>query len=249
MKYKFYFYNGIPTAERRSAEFADEGLVIEAHNMDSDDAAMLYAGDFISDLNEDQMEFETAIEAEDYLNDIDTSAGFAFCIAIQKNDEFVYGDSDLVDYFMRKEADDDAVTEAIVSEAAQKPEQIELFYEDLEIIIYGEQRDADDWDEYEYTVDWEYSVDKADLYTYIWENCLEDDEFPEGAADDFDPNNAEDWAKFEAWLDDNFDTIFEKYKTDILENWEDAAREDAEEKYDPRDYIDWDCMPGGHDDY
>ena len=47
--------------------------------------------------------------------------------------------------------------------------------------------------------------------------------------------------------------ILMQYKDDFVEylrdDYEDAAAEDAWENYDPDDYVDWDSMPGGHDDY
>ena len=97
-------------------------------------------------------------------------------------------------------------------------------------------------------MDWTYEVDKDDLYTFIFESCIDETDFPLAFEDDFDPNNAEDWAKFESWLDDNFDVIYSKYEDKILENWEEDAAEQAAQEYDPDDYVDWDSMPGGHDD-
>lgn len=130
-----------------------------------------------------------------------------------------------------------------------KKETIELEYKDLEFTQYGTKRDVDDWDEWDRCVDWTYEVDKDDLYTFIFESCIDEDDFPLAFEDEFDPNTAEDWSKFEAWLDANFDTIYSKYEEKILENWEEHAAEEAAQEYDPDDYIDWDSMPGGHDYY
>lgn len=135
-----------------------------------------------------------------------------------------------------------------LDEAASKKETIELEYKDLEFTQYGNQRDADDWDEWDRCVDWTYEVDKDDLYTFIFESCIDETDFPPAFEDDFDPNNAEDWAKFESWLYDNFDAIYSKYEDKILENWEEDAAKQAAQEYDPDDYVDWDSMPGGHDD-
>ena len=138
--------------------------------------------------------------------------------------------------------------EECLTEAALKKETIDLEYRKLEFTQYGTQRDADDWDEWDRCVDWTYEVDKDDLYTFIFESCIDETDFPEAFEDEFDPNNPEHWARFESWLDDNFDAIYTKYEEKILENWEEDAREEAEEEYDPDDYVDWDSMPGGHDD-
>lgn len=137
--------------------------------------------------------------------------------------------------------------EAMV-ESVEKKETIELEYRNLEFTQYGNQRDGDDWDEWDRCMDWTYEVDKDDLYTFIFESCIDETDFPEAFDDEFDPNNAEDWAKFESWLDDNFDAIYSKYEEKILENWEEDAAEQAAQEYDPDDYVDWDSMPGGHDD-
>lgn len=135
-----------------------------------------------------------------------------------------------------------------VNESAHKKETIELEYKNLEFTQYGNQRDADDWDEWDRCMDWTYEVDKDDLYTFIFESCIDETDFPLAFEDDFDPNNAEDWSKFESWLDANFETIYSKYEEKILENWEEDAQEEAAGEYDPDDYVDWDSMPGGHDD-
>lgn len=135
-----------------------------------------------------------------------------------------------------------------LNEAAPKKETIELEYKNLEFTQYGPQRDVDDWDEWDRCMDWTYEVDKDDLYTFIFESCIDETDFPEAFEDEFDPNNPEHWARFESWLDDNFDAIYTKYEEKILENWEEDAAEEAAEEYDPDDYVDWDSMPGGHDD-
>lgn len=138
--------------------------------------------------------------------------------------------------------------EECLTEAMPKKETIDIEYSNLEFTQCGNQRDADDWDECDRCVDWTYEVDKDDLYTFIFESCIDETDFPEAFDDDFDPNNAGDWSKFESWLDDNFDAIYAKYEDKILENWEEDAAEQATQDYDPDDYVDWDSMPGGHDD-
>ena len=114
-----------------------------------------------------------------------------------------------------------------------KKETIELEYKNLEFTQYGTKRDVDDWDEWDRCADWTYEVDKDDLYTFIFESCIEETDFPEAFDDEFDPNDAEHWARFESWLDDNFDAIYSKYEEKILENWEEAAAEEAAEEYEP----------------
>ena len=152
------------------------------------------------------------------------------------------------DYFYPYPSNYEPKVEECLTEAASNKETIELEYKDLEFTQYGNQRDADDWDEWDRCIDWTYEVDKDDLYTFIFESCIDETDFPLAFEDDFDPNNAEDWAKFESWLDDNFDAIYSKYEEKILENWEEDAAEQAAQEYDPDDYVDWDSMTGGHDD-
>lgn len=138
---------------------------------------------------------------------------------------------------------------SVLTEEYIPDEVVELEYKDLVITQRGRQYDVDDWEELESTIDWTIKVDKEDLYTYIFEECIDVEDFPDAFETEFDPNEEKDWDSFTTWLDDNFDVIFTKYHEQILEHYEDKAREDAEMKYNPDDYIDWDTMPGGHDDY
>ena len=147
-----------------------------------------------------------------------------------------------------KDTDVEAKLYPLTEAMPPKKEKVELEYKDLAFTQYGTQRDVDDWDEWDRCMDWTYEVDKDDLYTFIFESCIDETDFPEAFEDEFDPNNAEHWARFESWLDDNFDTIYSKYEDKILENWEEDAAEEAAQEYDPDDYVDWDSMPGGHDD-
>lgn len=167
---------------------------------------------------------------------------------IQYQVEWDYSDGDYVEWLYGDEITHWVDVNENLTESAPKKETIELEYKDLEFTQCGPQRDVDDWDEWDRCMDWTYEVDKDDLYTFIFESCIDESDFPEAFEDEFDPNNPEHWARFESWLDDNFDAIYTKYEEKILENWEEDAREEAEEEYDPDDYVDWDSMPGGHDD-
>lgn len=128
-------------------------------------------------------------------------------------------------------------------------DKIELEYDNLKFTQTGNQRDADDWDEWDREADWTLEVDKDDLYAFIMEECITEEDYPRAFEDDFSTNNEADMEAFNNWLDDNFDEIFDKYKDKIMDNYEAAAVKDAELNYDPDDEIDWDSMPGGHDDY
>lgn len=96
------------------------------------------------------------------------------------------------------------------------------------------------------SVGWTYYVDKDDLYTFIWEMCIDETEFARASDPDFDPNNAENWEEFVRWLDEHFDEIYSNYEERILRHYEDKAREDYRKSF-RSDYIDWDSMPGGYD--
>lgn len=117
----------------------------------------------------------------------------------------------------------------------QDYDKIDLEYENLDL----EDR----------VIDWTYEIDKEDLYTFIFESCLTEQDFPAAFEKDFDPNNEEDWNSFVTWLEDNFDEIFTKCEDKILDHFRNNAIEDAEMNYNPDDLVDPDTMPGGHDDY
>lgn len=126
-----------------------------------------------------------------------------------------------------------------VCESFNSDDSVELYYENLTF----------DYDDSEVTIDWTYDVSKTDLYTYIFESCITEEDFPELSNDSFDPNTDEGWKLYTDWLEDNFDDIYTKYESQILDNWEEEAANEASENYDPDDYVDWDMMTGGHDDY
>ena len=92
------------------------------------------------------------------------------------------------------------------------------------------------------TIHYTYEVDKDDIVSLIVENYLTEADYP-GLED------VEDTSVIETFVERYFDQLFTKYEEEILSYFYDDAVEDAESDYDPHDYIDWDSMPGGHDDY
>ena len=92
------------------------------------------------------------------------------------------------------------------------------------------------------TIRYTYEVDKDAVITLIIENYLTE-------TDCVELDNIEDTTALREFVEKNFDLFFTKYEEQILSYYYDDAVEDAESDYDPRDYIDWDSMPGGHDDY
>lgn len=119
-------------------------------------------------------------------------------------------------------------------------EKITLDYPKLQFLYQGPMRDVDDWDEYDVTMDWSIDVDKEDIITCLYEDCITDEVVP-----NWYEMTTEEGVKY---VEDHFDELFERYHDEILNYFEEDAVEDAEKNYDPDDYVDWDSMPGGHDD-
>lgn len=119
-------------------------------------------------------------------------------------------------------------------------EKITLDYPKLQFVYQGPMRDVDDWDEYDVTMDWSIDVDKEDIITCLYEDCITDEVVP-----NWYEMTTEESVKY---VEDHFDELFERYQDEILNHFEEDAVENAEKNYDPDDYVDWDSMPGGHDD-
>lgn len=117
MKYKFYFYNN----ECKDGDIDLLNLSIEEVNMQTDSDALLYAKDYVIDINEtDDIDTQTDEEIKDYLDDIDTDNCKTFCVAIVNDkDEFIYGDNYTLTSISNDE-EDDALTEAINSEDVEE---------------------------------------------------------------------------------------------------------------------------------
>ena len=117
MKYTFYFYNGIPTKEDRDVKFAGEGVEVDEIDFSSDTDAALYALDVVASNNNDEDVIDVSTSKSDcfdYLDSINISSGEYACLAIQNSDEFIYGDSELVDMFF--ENSDNKYDEGFASE-------------------------------------------------------------------------------------------------------------------------------------
>ena len=139
----------------------------------------------------------------------------------------------------------ESINEAIDS---SKKETIELIFKKLDFSQRGSRNYSDgSYNETEYEEDWIYEVDKDELYDFIFQECLTAEDYPPFEDPDYDASTDEEWANYSNWLDANFDVIFNKYENDILNHYEEEAREDAEENYNSYDYIDWDSRPGGYD--
>ena len=125
-------------------------------------------------------------------------------------------------------------TEGSLEESISSNETVDLEYDELTITLTGNQRDADDWDEVEYTDRFTYSVDKDEIATVIWENFIteEDAASVPGGLD-----TLEDEAAWNDFLENHFDELFEKYYNNLLEHYREYAIEAFEDSYSWSDYM------------
>lgn len=135
MLYTLYFYDGIPTRERRPIAFPGEGVFEEELNFESDSDAIIYASEKVAEMNgidvfDDEADLDFCTE---YLDSIDWGDGSAFCIAIKRDTSFIYGDSDTLDSFYS--VDDLLDIEDIEADV------------DLEDDDYTGSPDPEDWDD------------------------------------------------------------------------------------------------------
>ena len=111
MLYTIYIYDGTPTRDRRPAAFAGEGVEVEELSFDSDDAAVIYASEKVAEMNGadimlDDMDSDIGFE---YLDSLDIGEGSAVCLAIKREDTFIYGDEDQADMMFNADFDDDYI--------------------------------------------------------------------------------------------------------------------------------------------
>jgi hypothetical protein len=125
---------------------------------------------------------------------------------------------------------------AVAEDLRKEKETVELYYDELEVTIFGEQRDADDWDEKEFTTDYTYEVDKDDVITFLWESCLTDEDLiliSEGAVSQADLDALTVIECSDIWEDRMnkfFDDLFNKYEKQILDYFEDEATEACQDE-------------------
>lgn len=114
MLYTFYFYDGTPTRERRPRKSANDGIIEENINFDTDALALIYAAETVAEMNNDDFDYEFNDEQEalDYLDDIDIGSGAAFLFGLKAGGTFIYGD----DSFLYDIDEDLNVNEAILNE-------------------------------------------------------------------------------------------------------------------------------------
>ena len=102
-------------------------------------------------------------------------------------------------------------------------------YKDMEVTVAKNQRDADDWDEDTYTIDWEYKLDETNALNEVIYYLSK--KFPKRLT----VKDIKDSEK------EVYDMLRDKFQEDAVD--------DATKNFNPSDYFDWDMTSGGHDDY
>lgn len=106
-------------------------------------------------------------------------------------------------------------------EALKEP-TYDLDYDRIHIVVFGSQRDADDWDEDDRYIEWTYTITQSDL----------DDWLIGRIGEEFQGTDTE----LEQYIEDNRDDLFDKYYDEIKDYFEEDAEADAQdnnmEEYD-----------------
>ena len=126
---------------------------------------------------------------------------------------------------------DDAIE--TLNESTSADDFVELYYDNLTITLYGPQRDADDWDEKEYTDSYIYNVEKYRVEEELWDLLTDEDakDVPGGL-----DTLAEDEEAWKAFIEDNLDNLVDKYHDKLLVIFEEDAKEDFQDSYSWSDY-------------
>ncbi len=115
------------------------------------------------------------------------------------------------------------LNEEFVEEAIKEEPTYDLVYDDMHVVVYGEQRDADDWDEDDRYIEWTYTITQSELDEWLTGKISEQ----------FDGTDEE----LEKYINEHRDELFDKYYGDIKDYFESDAEEDAQEnndeEYDP----------------
>jgi hypothetical protein len=150
-----------------------------------------------------------------------------------------YDEVEVADHlaYLSDKAHDEKYDDAIDSldEEFNGSEKVDLEYDDLTVTLYGNQRDADDWDEVEHSGSYTYTVDKNDVATTIWENWITEEDVADvpGGLEALEDNAA--WEQF---LETHFDALFDKYYDKLLDYYEDSAADEFRDGYSYYDHYD-----------
>ncbi len=110
-----------------------------------------------------------------------------------------------------------------------KQNTVELEYVDLPITIRTNMDRDSQWDEREILKDFTLLVDKEDIITKIFEDCITDEDILGGLKGFTDE-------AIEQFIRNNFETLFDKYYDKLLDFYMDDAIEACEEDYSWDDY-------------
>lgn len=117
--------------------------------------------------------------------------------------------------------------------AAELDDTTLLYYKDLTVTVSGDEipggyYDPPEWEDIEYTDEYEYEVDTDEIAGVIYDKYLTDEDVPGGIStlDDDDV-----WEKF--WID-NLEKLVEKYNSQLLDYYREDAEEDAYETFQER---------------
>lgn len=127
----------------------------------------------------------------------------------------------------------ESVRKEAVAESYIPIETVDLDYDKLTIMIQGPKRDVDDWDEVEYTDSYTYCVKKGDVALALWEEFLAEEDVADvpGGFDALEDDKA-----WNAFLEKNFDELFDKYYDELCEYFKDDARTAFENEFTWEEY-------------
>lgn len=116
-------------------------------------------------------------------------------------------------------------------------ETIEFEYDDIDYTVFGPKRDADDWDEYDTTVEYTYEVDADEVLGVIYEEFLSEEDLTDSpeALEIFKgegPIWLDDHPALVKFMESHFYDLLDKYYTQLLKYFEDSAKEAARDYYD-----------------
>lgn len=155
---------------------------------------------------------------------------------------------EVLDHIKEEEIEHIEELESILAEPEEKLEEVynpndyvDLEYDDIEITVFGNRRDVDDWDEADITIDWTYEVSKDDVIETLYNEYIVDGDVPGGI------ETLDDKATYDKFFEEHFDSLFEKYYDNLLDYYRGAATSEAEDNYSWENY-ESDSEPD-YDDY
>ena len=125
-------------------------------------------------------------------------------------------------------------TEELKETVTPKREFVDFEYDALETTVCGPKRDVDDWDEFEVSAPYTYSVDKDDVATDIYELFLTEEDVADvpGGLDALEDDEV--WSQY---ITTHFDDLLEKYYNELLNHYKRFAQDEFESEYTYGDYV------------